>query len=202
MSNLIVSLWRAQTFAYLAYYLSWFLFGFYQCYNLELVFISIPSSSSSKTDFICISSCVFGVGGFTGWSFWREVKLSLCCLLLTWWTMMFLCIILESSSLRFQRAQDHRNRSPDEKDIAVFILLFLSVFSRPDIPAQTWTGISGPPSLSRKMAKDSAARATGSGRIFGPDFCPEAGFSGLSCCSNGYFRGRGYNYPLPFFYLG
>ena len=37
---------------------------------------------------------------------------------------MFLCIILKCSSLRFQRAQDHRNRSPDEKVIAVFFLLF------------------------------------------------------------------------------
>ena len=69
MSNLIASLWRAQTFAFLAYHLSWFLFGFYPCENLELVFISIPSSSSSKTDFILISSGVFDVGGFTGSSF-------------------------------------------------------------------------------------------------------------------------------------
>ena len=69
MSNLIVSLWRAQTFAYLAYHLSWFLFGFYPCENLELVFISIPSSSSSKTDFLCISCYVFDIGGFTGLSF-------------------------------------------------------------------------------------------------------------------------------------
>ena len=69
MSNLIVSLWRAQTFAYLAYHLSWFLFGFSPCENLELVFISIPSSSSSKTDFMCISCCVFDIGGFTDLSF-------------------------------------------------------------------------------------------------------------------------------------
>ena len=66
MSNLIASLWRAQTFAYLAYHLSWFLFGFYPCVNLELVFISISSSSSSKTNFIGISYGVFDVGGFTG----------------------------------------------------------------------------------------------------------------------------------------
>ena len=69
MSNLIASLWRAQTFAYLAYHLSWFLFGFYPCENVELVFISIPSSSSSKTDFICISCVVLDVGGFIGLSF-------------------------------------------------------------------------------------------------------------------------------------
>ena len=48
------------------YHLSWFLFGFYPCENLELVFISIPNSSSSKTDFIWISCGVFYVGGFTG----------------------------------------------------------------------------------------------------------------------------------------
>ena len=108
------------------------------------------------------------------------------------WTMMFLCMILLCSSLRFQRAQDHRKRSPDEKDIAVFVSLFLSTgisggrnirgrgpdisalkwvftsfrapgaclwlnrtfgldiwFSRPDIPAPTWTGISGPLFLQR-----------------------------------------------------
>ena len=51
------------------YHPSWFLFGFYPCENLELVFISIPSSSSSKTDSIWISCDVFDVGGFTGSSF-------------------------------------------------------------------------------------------------------------------------------------
>ena len=69
VSNSIASLWRAQNFAYLAYHLSWLLFGFYPCENLELVFISIASSSSSKTDFICTSCCVFYVGGFSGVSF-------------------------------------------------------------------------------------------------------------------------------------
>ena len=69
MSNLIASLWRAQTFAYLAHHISWFLFGFYPCENLQLVFISIPSSSSSKTDFMCISCCVFDIGGFIDLSF-------------------------------------------------------------------------------------------------------------------------------------
>ena len=71
VSNLIASLWRAQTFAYLTYHLSCMLFGFYPCENLELVFISIPSSSSSKTDFINIL-LHFYVGGFTGLSFLRE----------------------------------------------------------------------------------------------------------------------------------
>ena len=64
VSNLTVSFERAQTFAYLASYLSWFLFGFYPCEDLELVVILMTSSSSSKTDlasylflvFICILS--------------------------------------------------------------------------------------------------------------------------------------------------
>ena len=86
---------RAQTFAYLAFHLSWLLFGFCPCVNLEFVFISIPSSSSSKTDFIWISCCVFYVGGFTDLPFLREVKLFSCGFLLTWWTMMFLCILLK-----------------------------------------------------------------------------------------------------------
>ena len=50
------------------HHLSWFLFVFYPCENLEFVFISMPSSSSSKTDFIWISCGVFDVGGFTGLS--------------------------------------------------------------------------------------------------------------------------------------
>ena len=36
MSKLIALLWRAQTFAYLAYHVSWFLFGFYVGEELEL----------------------------------------------------------------------------------------------------------------------------------------------------------------------
>ena len=69
VSKLIASLWRAQTFAYLAYHLSLLLFGFYPCEDLELVFISMTISSSSKTDFIWISCCVFDIGGFTCLSF-------------------------------------------------------------------------------------------------------------------------------------
>ena len=42
-------------------------------------------------------------------------------IIISCWTMMFLCIILKGSSLRFQWAQDHRNQSPDEKDIEVFV---------------------------------------------------------------------------------
>ena len=90
MSNLIASLWRAQTFAYLAYHLSWFLFGFYPCENLELVFISIPSSSLSKTDFIWISCYVFDVEGFTGRSFLERFYISTFGFILHLWTMMFI----------------------------------------------------------------------------------------------------------------
>ena len=50
----------------MSYQLSRFLFGFYPCEILELVCISIPNSSSSKTDFIWIFCGVFDVGGFTG----------------------------------------------------------------------------------------------------------------------------------------
>ena len=69
VSNLTASFERAQTFAYLASYLSWFLFGFYLFEDLELVPISMTSSSSSKTDSICILYCVFDIGGFIGLSF-------------------------------------------------------------------------------------------------------------------------------------
>ena len=51
VSNLTVSFERAQTFAYLASYLSWFLIGFYPCEDLVLGLISMTSSGSSKTDF-------------------------------------------------------------------------------------------------------------------------------------------------------
>ena len=144
MSNLIASLWRAQTFAYLTYHFSWFLFGFYPCENLEFVFIYIPCSSSSKTDFILISCCVFDDWRIYGLFLFREVYLSTFGFILHLWTMMFLCMILKGSSLQFQRAQDHRNRSPDEKVLAVFVLLFLSVFRQSDNPTHTWIGISDP----------------------------------------------------------
>ena len=78
VSNLIASLWRAQTFAYLTYHLSWLLFGFYPCENLELVFISIPSSSSSKMDFINI------LLHFLCWRFYRFVFSKRCQTLLLW----------------------------------------------------------------------------------------------------------------------
>src|SRR5664279_577829 len=69
VSNLIESLWRAQTFAYLAYHLSWFLFGFSLCGVLVLVVIFMTSQGLPKTDFVRKTCCVFGIGGFTGCSF-------------------------------------------------------------------------------------------------------------------------------------
>ena len=54
--------------------ISWFLFGFYPCENLELVFISMPSSSSSKTDFICISCGVFWYWRFYRFVFYKRGK--------------------------------------------------------------------------------------------------------------------------------
>ena len=48
--------------------------------------------------------------------------------------MMFQCILLKGSSLRFQRAQEHRKRSPDSKYMIVLVMLFLPVFWGPDYP--------------------------------------------------------------------
>ena len=36
--------------------------------------------------------------------------------------------------MRFQRAQEHRKRSSDDKDIFVFVLMFLQFFYRPESP--------------------------------------------------------------------
>ena len=52
VSNLITSLWRAQTFAYLAYHPSWFLFGFSLCGVLVLVVVFMTSQGLSKMDFV------------------------------------------------------------------------------------------------------------------------------------------------------
>ena len=52
MSNVIVSLWRAQTFEYLAYHLSWFLFGFSLCGVLVLIVIFMTSQGLPKMDFV------------------------------------------------------------------------------------------------------------------------------------------------------
>ena len=74
VSNLIAFVWRAQTFAYLAYHLSWFLFGSSPCWVLVLVVILMTSPSSSKMDFILISCYVFYVGGFTGLTFLERLN--------------------------------------------------------------------------------------------------------------------------------
>ena len=103
------------------HHLSWFLFGPYPFEDFELVSISMTSSSSSKTDSICILYCVFDIGGVTDLTFLDRLNLWSFCSILTCWTMMFLCILLLGSSLRFQRAQEHRNRSSDSKDIEVFV---------------------------------------------------------------------------------
>ena len=78
---------------------------------------------------------------------------------------MFLCIILKGFSLRFQRAQDHRNQSPDEKNIAVFVLLVLSVFRKSDIPGLD-RNIRPPSLLELKTAKDQNAQPSVVHRIF------------------------------------
>ena len=72
LSNLIESLWRAQTFAYLAYHLSCFLFDFYLYGVLVLVVILMTSQGFSKTDFVRKTCCVFGGENITG-SSWRKV---------------------------------------------------------------------------------------------------------------------------------
>ena len=72
VSNLIASLWRAQTFAYLAYHLSWFLFVFSLCEVWVLVMIFMTSQGFSKTDFVRKTCCVFGGENITG-SSWRKV---------------------------------------------------------------------------------------------------------------------------------
>ena len=65
VSNLIAFSWRAQTFAYLAYHLSWFLFGSYPFEYFELVSISITS----------FLYCVFDIGGFTDLAFMDRLNL-------------------------------------------------------------------------------------------------------------------------------
>ena len=68
MSNLITSLWRAQTFAYLAYHLSWFLFGFYPCENLELGSSPYQALVHQKRISYEYLVAFFDVGRFTGLS--------------------------------------------------------------------------------------------------------------------------------------
>ena len=75
VSNLIASSWRAQTFAFLAYHPSWLLFVSYSFEDFELVSISMTSSSSSKTDSICILYCIFDIGGFSNLVFMDRLNL-------------------------------------------------------------------------------------------------------------------------------
>ena len=112
--------------------------GSYPWEDLELVLFSMTSSSSSKTDCICLLYCVFDIGGFTGLSFIDRSNLSSFESILPNWTMMFQCILLKGSSLQFQRAQEHRKRSPDSKYMIVLVMLFLPVFKGADNPARIW----------------------------------------------------------------
>jgi hypothetical protein len=72
------------------HYISWFLFDFYSCEFLELVVISRISSSSSKTDFVWNSYCVFGVWRFYRFIFIAKSKLLLFGFILLCCTMIFL----------------------------------------------------------------------------------------------------------------
>ena len=71
---------------------------------------------------------VFYVGEFTSCSFLEKVYLSTFGFILPCCTMMFLYIFLYSSLLRFQRAQDHRKRSPEAKVMLVLVSLFRQFF--------------------------------------------------------------------------
>ena len=61
--------------------------------------------------------------------------------------MMFKCILLLGSSLWFQRAQDHRNRSSESKVKIILVMLFLPVLKGADNPPgfEISGQISGPP---------------------------------------------------------
>ena len=68
LSTFIVSFGESSNLCIIGIIFSWLLFGSHPWDDLELVSISMTSSSSSKTDFICILYCVFDIGGFTGFS--------------------------------------------------------------------------------------------------------------------------------------
>ena len=118
------------------HHLSWFLFGFPPCVVLELVMIFTASSSSSKTDFVWKTYCVFYIEGFTDLTFIKRFNLSSFGFMIHCWTMMFLCIFLMSSLLWFQRAKDHQKRSPDAKDIVVLVFGFPAVFQGAVVPPE------------------------------------------------------------------
>ena len=108
---------------------------------------------------------------------------------------MFLCIILKCSSLRFQRAQDHRNRSPDEKVIAVFFLLFSGSGKpahRPVRPAHRPAASGGRPAHRPAQAGSQAGclgwQAGPQPGFPGNEASPQAGSqAGLTVFSNGQF---------------
>ena len=85
----------------------------------------------------------FDIGEFTGCSFIEKVYLSTFCFILPCFTMMFLCMILLSSSLRFQRAKDHQNRSPDEKVMPVLVPVVLQFLHVAVVQPGTASGTAG-----------------------------------------------------------
>ena len=124
---------RAQTFAYLAssfLVLIWpsSMCGFRACHDLQykLKFI--------KKGFRMENLLRFWYWRFTDMSFIKRVNLSTFGFMIHCWTMMFLCIILMSSLLWFQRAKDHQKRSPDAKDIVVLVFGFPAVFQGAVVP--------------------------------------------------------------------
>ena len=82
------------------------LFGSYPCEDFELVSISMTSSSSSKTDFICILYDVFDVGVFIG-SSRREVSPLYTLYFLPCWSSIFSLFVGHYVSLSFQQNWFH-----------------------------------------------------------------------------------------------
>ena len=168
MSNLIASLWRAQTFAYLAYHISWFLFGFYPCEELELGSSSCQALAHPNRDFIRSSCCVLDVGFWclscSSWQAQVLRKRFYFGKLLAFSVAEILPVRLWGKShtlLSFQQSWFHLIRSSFAKVIAVLVWLF-------------WTGLLGPdisfhrnfrfPNSSKKSAKERRKRGAGLNR--------------------------------------
>ena len=122
VSNLVKSLWRAQTFAYLAYHLSWFLFRSSPCWVLVLVVVFMTNPSSSKTDFFWKICCVFVLEILSvhlrdrvHTSPWVVSPLCL-------WPLIFPLFVVKLLSLPFQRNWIHLIWSSYEKVIAFQVL--------------------------------------------------------------------------------
>jgi hypothetical protein len=106
------------------------LIGISLCEVLGLV-VSFPTSPSSlKTEFVCISYCVFGFGGFTG-SFLREVLTSP-------YLIFFLVLILGSYgfhwiylSLSFSKSPSLQKSESGRKSYHCFCLPSFSVGAGP-----------------------------------------------------------------------